>query len=74
MGKHVQIQFEIPFKGEIETRKISLFKEGNKLTKESIEVELRELIGEPTLKIVDFQTFPENYNFNADSLKNCSKE
>jgi hypothetical protein len=67
MGRHVHVTFEIPFKGQIQTRKISLFKDGNKLTGEGLEVELRNLIGEPEIKIVDFTTFPENYNFKLNT-------
>jgi hypothetical protein len=63
MGRHLHIKFEIPYKGVIETRSIKLFRSENKLTKENVELELRQTIGEPEIKIVEFLSFPENHAF-----------
>lgn len=66
MGLFVHVKFTIPFKGVTETRNIELFRDGNKVTKDVLEKHLRESILEPRIEVVEFKTFPENYNFQAD--------
>lgn len=67
MGLYAHVKFTILFKGVVETREIKLFKPGNRLTKDQIELELRETIGEPSIEVVDLKTFPETFNFHASS-------
>lgn len=73
MGKFIHSTFTIPYKGKTEERKIKIFSTKKSLTKDELEVELREVIGEKEIKIINFETFPENYNFHANSTETDSQ-
>ena len=68
MARHIQVTYTLPYKGEIETRTIRLFRDTNKDTKESFELDLREDIGEPNLVVTDFKSYNESEWVKVNNL------
>ena len=68
MARHIQATYTIPYKGKVETRTISLFRDSNKDTKESFQEDLRESIGEPNLVVTDFKSYNESEWVKVNNL------